>query len=74
MRHGDNSEEAIVRAVNDTVDNDTIAAIVGAAVGALHGRKGLPGRWISKLSGRTRESNDGRIFELLKEAQRAWGE
>lgn len=74
MRHGDDPEEAIVRAVNDTVDNDTIAAIVGAAVGALHGRKGLPERWISKLSGRTRESDDGRIFELLKEAQRVWWE
>jgi ADP-ribosylglycohydrolase len=36
--HGDDAEEAIVRAVNDTRDNDTTAAIVGAAVGALHGR------------------------------------
>jgi ADP-ribosylglycohydrolase len=37
MLHADNPEEAIVRAVNDTFDNDTLAAIVGAAVGALHG-------------------------------------
>ena len=37
-------EEAIVRAVNDTRDNDTIAAIVGAAVGALHGKSALPDR------------------------------
>ena len=36
MRHGHEPVEAIVRAVNDTKDNDTIAAIVGAAVGALH--------------------------------------
>jgi ADP-ribosylglycohydrolase len=43
-RYGDNPEEAIVRAVNDTKDNDTIAAIVGAAVGALHGRAGFPTR------------------------------
>ncbi|HXH25319.1 MAG TPA: ADP-ribosylglycohydrolase family protein [Vicinamibacterales bacterium] len=35
MRYGQDPEEAIVRAVNDTVDNDTTAAIVGAAVGAL---------------------------------------
>jgi ADP-ribosylglycohydrolase len=35
MRHGHDPEEAIVRAVNDTKDNDTVAAIVGAAVGAL---------------------------------------
>ena len=39
MRHGEDPEEAIVRAVHDTQDNDSIAAIVGAAVGALHGRR-----------------------------------
>jgi ADP-ribosyl-[dinitrogen reductase] hydrolase len=42
MCHGDRPEEAIVRAVNDTWDNDTIAAIVGAAIGALHGKEALP--------------------------------
>lgn len=74
MRHADDPEEAIARAVNDTRDNDTIAAIVGAAVGALHGREGLPDRWIEGLLGRTREDDDGRIFELLEEARRAfWG-
>ncbi|MFH0915123.1 MAG: ADP-ribosylglycohydrolase family protein, partial [bacterium] len=40
--HGSDPEEAIVRAVNDTKDNDTVAAIVGAAVGALHGEAALP--------------------------------
>jgi len=44
MKHGHDIEEAIVRAVNDTKDNDTIAPIVGAAVGALHGRKAIPPR------------------------------
>ena len=38
-KHAHDPEEALVRAVNDTRDNDTIAAIVGAAVGALHGRR-----------------------------------
>ena len=45
---------------------ETIArqtAIVGAAVGALHGKKKLPKRWIDKLSGRTTDSDDGRIFD-----------
>jgi ADP-ribosyl-[dinitrogen reductase] hydrolase len=70
-RHGHDPEQAIIRAANDTKDNDTIAAIVGAAVGALHGRKRLPERWIEGLSGRTREADDGRVFELLTEA-RAW--
>jgi ADP-ribosyl-[dinitrogen reductase] hydrolase len=73
MKHGHQPEEAIVRAVNDTKDNDTIAAIVGAAVGALHGKSGLPARWIENLSGRTSFSDDGRIFELLAAAKETWG-
>lgn len=72
MKHGDNPEEAIVRAVNDTVDNDTIAAIVGAAVGALHGKDRLPQRWMKNLSGRTKENDDGRVFELLQMARNLW--
>jgi hypothetical protein len=54
MRQGADPEEAIVRAVNDTQDNDTIAAIVGAAVGALQGAAALPARWVEGLPGRTR--------------------
>lgn len=65
-RHGSDAEEAIVRAVNDTWDNDTVGAIVGAAVGALHGRAALPGRWIDGLLGRTCEADDGRVFELTR--------
>jgi ADP-ribosylglycohydrolase len=66
MRHGNDPEEAIVRAVNDTRDNDTVAAIVGAAVGALHGVDALPDRWRNDLLGRTREGDDGRVGELIQ--------
>lgn len=71
-RHAGNPEEAIVRAVNDTKDNDTIGAIVGAAVGALHGLKGLPRPWIDDLLGQTRAdiADDGRVFKLLLQAKR----
>ncbi len=72
MRHGDNLEEAIVRAVNDTKDNDTIAAIVGAAMGALYGQDRIPARWIADLSGRTTDRDDGRVFELLQAARTRW--
>jgi ADP-ribosyl-[dinitrogen reductase] hydrolase len=72
MKYGDRPEEALVRAVNDTKDNDTAAAIVGAAVGALHGREGLPRKWIANLSGRTAANDDGRMFELLEQAKRLW--
>ena len=72
MRHGNDPVEAIVRAVNDTKDNDTIAAIVGAAAGALHGKAALPERWVKNLSGRTTDSDDGRVFELLALARERW--
>ncbi len=68
-RHGNDPEEAMVRAVNDTRDNDTIAAIVGAAVGALHGLEGIPRRWRDGLLGRTDAANDGRVFDLINQAR-----
>ncbi|UFS71134.1 ADP-ribosylglycohydrolase family protein [Geomonas sp. RF6] len=74
MRHGDDPEEAIVRAVNDTKDNDTIAAIVGALAGALHGREGLPKRWLDRLPGRTGASDDGKAYLLLKCARQVFWE
>jgi ADP-ribosylglycohydrolase len=67
-RHADDPEEALVRAVNDTRDNDTIAALVGAAVGALHGRDAFPARWRSALTGRLARHDDGRVFELVEAA------
>jgi ADP-ribosyl-[dinitrogen reductase] hydrolase len=72
MKHGHDFEQAVLRAVNDTQDNDTIAAIVGAAVGALHGRKSIPPGWIENLSGRTTDRDDGRVFELLDQAADRW--
>ncbi len=74
MKHGDDFEEAVVRAVNDTKDNDTVAAIVGAVLGGLYGRTGIPGRWIDNLVGRTSFEDDGRVFELIEEAKKTfWG-
>jgi ADP-ribosylglycohydrolase len=69
MHYGANPEEAIVRAVNDTKDNDTIAAIVGAAVGVLHGASALPQQWRDGLLGRVvADVDDRKIFELLEKA------
>ena len=72
MRHGDDPEEALVRAVNDTKDSDTVGAIVGAAVGALHGTAALPRRWVDGLTGRTAADDDGRIATLLSQARAAF--
>lgn len=71
MRHGHNPEEAIIRAVNDTKDNDTVAAIVGTAVGAAHGLSRLPDRWISGLSGRITGNDDGAVQRLIDQTVRA---
>lgn len=68
-KYGRDPEQAILRAVNDTRDNDTVAAVVGAAVGALHGKSALPQRWIAGLLGRTNDNNDGWIFHLLRQAK-----
>jgi hypothetical protein len=73
-RHGNDPEEALVRAVNDTRDNDTIGAIVGSAVGALHGLEALPRRWRDRLLGRTDVANDGLVFELVDLARGRHGE
>jgi ADP-ribosylglycohydrolase len=70
--HGDDPEEAIVRAVNDTWDNDTVAAVVGAAVGAFHGGNALPDRWRTRLLGRTREADDGCVQRLIEDAIAAY--
>lgn len=74
MKHSHDPEEAIVRAVTDTRDNDTYGSIVGAAIGALHGLKGIPDRWIGGLTGRTRAGIDdsGEIFKLLLLAKKAF--
>jgi len=64
--HADDPEEAIIRAVNDTQDNDSIASIVGAAVGALHGLDNIPERWVKHVNGRLRDGGGGgQIFRLL---------
>jgi ADP-ribosylglycohydrolase len=70
--HANNTEEAIVRAVNDTKDNDTVAAIVGAAVGALHGLDGIPERWVERLTGRTMSDDKGQVFKLILRAKLAF--
>lgn len=70
--HGSAPEEVIVRGVNDAWDNDAIACIVGAAVGALHGKASFPCPWLDNLLGRTNDSDDRRIFELIAEAQRTF--
>lgn len=64
--HAHDPEEAIIRAVNDTQDNDSVASIAGAAIGALHGLDSIPERWVTHVNGRIRDGGGGgQIFRLL---------
>ncbi|MHB8085733.1 MAG: ADP-ribosylglycohydrolase family protein [Dehalococcoidia bacterium] len=73
-KHAHDPQEAIIRAVNDTKDSDTIGSIVGAAVGALHGIGNIPDRWIHGLTGRTRTGSDdtGEVFKLILSAKKTF--
>ena len=57
-----------MQVVNHTRDDESMAAIVGAAVGARHGRHALPQRWVRRSLGRTRSEDDGRVQELVEHA------
>lgn len=67
-QHGRDPQEAMLVAVNDTRDNDTIAAIVGAAMGAAYGTAWIPTDWRDGLLGRVNGDDDGRVFELADAA------
>jgi ADP-ribosylglycohydrolase len=71
-KHYGEPEQAILVAVNDTRDSDTIAAIVGAAIGALHGDDELPQRWRDGMLWRTGVSDDGAYLHLIDGATRLW--
>lgn len=49
LRHGSDPEEAIIRAVNLGGDTDTVGAMCGALVGALHGDDWFPRRWYDNM-------------------------
>lgn len=70
---GHDPEAAILAAVNDTKDNDTIAAIVGTAVGALHGLSKFPPAWHEGLIGRLGSHDDGRVMQLTTLAVERFG-
>jgi len=59
--------------VSEPRDNDTIAAIVGAAAGALHGAAALPARWVDQLPGYTRVHDEGEVQQIIARARERWG-
>ncbi|NLB89242.1 MAG: hypothetical protein GX790_08475 [Syntrophomonadaceae bacterium] len=49
---GLNWEKAVLTAVNGGGDADTIAAMLGAMCGAIHGYESIPANWVQKLMNR----------------------
>ncbi|MEW6282053.1 MAG: ADP-ribosylglycohydrolase family protein, partial [Candidatus Eremiobacterota bacterium] len=71
MRHGQDPGEAVVRAVNDTYDADTLGALVGAAVGALHGKEGFDELWLRQLDPRI-SATGPTLFQVVDRALQRW--
>lgn len=67
-RHADDPERAMIRAVNDTVDNSATAAIVGACLGALHGDGCFPRRWVDENDFRTGADDQGAVLRIMDQA------
>lgn len=61
-------EAAIIQAVNLGGDTDTIGAMTGALVGALHGDRWFPSRWFEQL-----ENQTGGRDELIAVAEQLAG-
>ena len=49
LRYGKTPEECIIRTVGFGGDTDTIGAMAGALVGALHGTSWIPARWYDNI-------------------------
>jgi len=62
-------EEALILAVNLGRDADTIGAVTGQLAGAIYGRSGIPGRWLTKLA--WRERIEERALALLRAGKAA---
>ena len=72
-RHGNDPHRAILEAVNNTKDNDTIASIVGAALGAVYGIHTFRSEWLDGLAGRTGYDDDEKVFRLIERAGSKFG-
>lgn len=58
-------EESLVRGVNMGGDTDTVAAMIGDLVGALHGSHWIPARWFDHIEPNSEENlNRGKEFAI----------
>jgi ADP-ribosyl-[dinitrogen reductase] hydrolase len=57
MSHANSFESSIIASVNDTKDNDSVAAIVGALVGALHSKQVIRKKWLDGIRSYSLKAN-----------------
>jgi poly(ADP-ribose) glycohydrolase ARH3 len=65
-----NPEKAIINAVGFGGDTDTIGAMTGALMGALHGRDWIPDRWMENIE--NGEKGRDFIINLAEELEDVW--
>jgi poly(ADP-ribose) glycohydrolase ARH3 len=49
LRYGQQPEECVIKAVGFGGDTDTVGAMAGALVGAMHGSSWIPSRWFENI-------------------------
>lgn len=65
LRYGTTPEECVIRAVGFGGDTDTIGAMAGAVVGALHGAAWIPARWYDEMENSQRGRDE--IIRLARQ-------
>jgi poly(ADP-ribose) glycohydrolase ARH3 len=53
VKYHSTPEEAVIKSVNFGGDTDTIGAMTGAQLGALHGKDWIPKRWLNNIENKT---------------------
>ena len=69
----DEPERAILEAANFTWDNDTIASMVAAAMGARHGKQAFAGQWITALREYRQEQGMDSMIAVIRELAKHYG-
>lgn len=64
-KYREDPQLCILAAVNETWDNDTIASMCAAAMGALHGTQAFRTSWMQDLPGRTTDRDEAEVFRIL---------
>ncbi|MUN27910.1 ADP-ribosylglycohydrolase family protein [Sulfuracidifex metallicus] len=66
IKYLNDPQSGIIEAINFTKDNDTIGSALGAAFGALHGKKSFREDWVKLLPGNLlKHGRKGEVYRLL---------